>query len=52
MINQYVFDETKPFAIHELAQHVPPKNSSNPSPIVVAFASNFAFHKTYTMLKQ
>jgi hypothetical protein len=42
--DQHVYDETRPFVVHELAQqHVPPRNSFNPSLTLVAFASIFAF---------
>jgi hypothetical protein len=43
--DQHVYDETRPFAVHELArQHVPPRNFSNPSLTLVAFASKFSSH--------
>ncbi len=52
--DQHVYDETRPFAVHDLAQqHVSPRNSSNPSPTLVAFALSSAFHNNIdNLMKQ
>ncbi len=43
--DQHVYDEMRPFVVHELAsQHISPRKSSNPSLTLVAFAWSFVFH--------
>jgi len=40
--DQHLYDETRPFAVHELVQqHVPPINSCNPSPYSCSLCIKF-----------